>query len=658
MRTRGLGSFGASASLALALLAVAGGATAAVPESEESVLSIETASPADEPDTPAVFTVKLSAPAKANTSVRISTGAAEGADAATAGADYEPLNAVKVEIPKGERSAQFDVDVIDDALDETREKFVATLSSASAPAGITIDPENNTATGWIDDNDAPPAAKIDDAADVPEGNSSGAKAQFTINLSKKSGRDVRVEYATRNGSAKAGEDYAAKEGVLRIPEGELSGTVTIDVTGDKAAEGNETFVLALSPHDATATIGEPGVGTVKIVDDDAKPEEPLNGLLSVADASAAEPVTGSATMTFTVTLAPALKRVVTLEWATGDGTAKAGSDYTAASGTLSFAPGETTKKVSVTLLQDDGPEDNETFFVNLSGTAGAGLADAQGMGTIVDRNAPPSLSISDTLCQEGDGATFAVELTGTAAVPVTVTFSTSDGTAREGLDYLGRRATLTFQPGETRKTISVTVVDDAQAEGAETFSVTLGNPVNGVITKSRGVATIEASDRAQSGAGASTGALTPLPVPVTSPPTKSGKAKPGKATKTTKTLLPRMVLGPRAVTVDERGVARMIVACKQVSPVTCSGRIALETAAKPKVELGAKSFAVKKGKRASVPIKLRKQALELVEERGTVRVRVIVFVRIGKVMRRFLPGVITVQSRGGVAQTASSASQP
>ncbi|MBA2359661.1 MAG: hypothetical protein H0V79_01775 [Actinobacteria bacterium] len=651
----------------------------------------------------------------------------------------------------------------DDALDEPREKFLVTLSDASAPAGVTIDPDGVSATGWIDDNDDAPAAKVANAPNVTEGSSSGTQSAFTVTLSRRSGREASVNYATSDGSAKAGEDYVGKSDVLKIPAGELSGTIPIDVIGDAEAEGTESFTLALFARDETATIGEPQDASATIIDDDARPKlsiedarvkegnsgtsevefklrlsgkaaqrivvraitedgsavspadyqqkvgtvtfEPgdvervltvlANGdtvvepnetffvnveagigvdvvdgrasgtivnddekdddagggpveksrLLSVADASADEPTTGQAVLRFAVTLAPASTREVTVKWATSDGTATAGSDYVAAGGTLSFAPGETTQSVSVMLLADDGGESNETFFVNLAGEMGAAVADRQGMGTIVDRNAPPSLSISDTLARESEGATFTVELMGAALRPVSVTFSTSDGTAREGIDYLGRRATLTFAPGEKTKTVAVTVLDDALVESAETFSVNLGDPVNAVITKSRGVATIEMSDQPAPTVvrPAAAGGL-PLPLPVKNP------------TKKEKILLPRMVLGPLTVTVNAHGVARMIIACKQASPVTCSGRVLLETAAKPKVDLGAKSFSVKRGKKAYIPLKLGKPALRLLEQRDNLRVRVIVFVKVGKEWWRVLPGVITVQSQS--AATRSSSNQP
>lgn len=114
--------------------------------------------------------------------------------------------AVLVKIPKGQTSARVEVPVRDDALDEPREKFLVTLSDASAPAGVTIDPDGVSATGWIDDNDDAPAAKVANAPNVTEGSSSGTQSAFTVTLSRRSGREASVNYATSDGSAKAGEE--------------------------------------------------------------------------------------------------------------------------------------------------------------------------------------------------------------------------------------------------------------------------------------------------------------------------------------------------------------------------------------------------------------------------------------------------------------------
>ena len=198
-----------------------------------------------------------------------------------------------------------------------------------------------------------------------------------------------------------------------------------------------------------------------------------NSKLSISDATSNEP----GTMTFTVTLAPASGREVKVNWATADGTATAGADYTGNSGLLTFAPGEASKTIDVSVLGDATNEENETLKVLLSNQTGipaVNLIDAQGDGTIIDKNAPPTLSISDTLGREGEGATFTVTLAGTTLRTVTVNFNTADATAKAGSDYAARSGALSFAPGEKSKTITVTILDDNEAEPVEEFFVNIG----------------------------------------------------------------------------------------------------------------------------------------------------------------------------------------
>src|SRR5262249_512272 len=151
--------------------------------------------------------------------------------------------------------------------------------------------------------------------------------------------------------------------------------------------------------------------------------------------------------------------------ATADGTAVAGSDYTAAGGTLTFAPGETTKTVTVAVRGDTSDEPNETFFVYLSNPSGAPIADGQGVGTITDDDPAPLVAINDVTRAESAGpAVFTVTLSAASAFTVTVNYATQAFTATAGSDFTAVSGTLTFAPGETSKTVAVPVIDDAVQE--------------------------------------------------------------------------------------------------------------------------------------------------------------------------------------------------
>ena len=205
--------------------------------------------------------------------------------------------------------------------------------------------------------------------------------------------------------------------------------------------------------------------------------------------------TGTAAATFTVTLSAASTDPITVAYATGDGTATAGSDYQAAGGTLTFAPGETSKTVTVLVNGDRLTEPNETFVVKLGSPTNATIADGQGVGTILDDE--PRISISDVTKAEGKKGqttlfTFTVTLSAPYDQAVTMSFKTTDGTAKTSdQDYVAQTGTLTFAPGETTKTITIEVNGDSKKEADETFYLDLfGNSGNALFTKNRGTGTI------------------------------------------------------------------------------------------------------------------------------------------------------------------------
>jgi Calx-beta domain len=181
-------------------------------------------------------------------------------------------------------------------------------------------------------------------------------------------------------------------------------------------------------------------------------------------------------------------------------------DYAATSGTLTFAPGETAKTATVQANGDTTVEPDETFTVNLSNAVGnATIADAQAVATIVndDRTATPPparISIDDVTMAEGNaGQTafrFTVSLDGAQSGPVTVDFSTANGTATAPGDYVAGSGTVNFAPGETAKTVTVQVNGDTRKEANETFTVNLASAIgNATIADGHAIGTIVNDDR-------------------------------------------------------------------------------------------------------------------------------------------------------------------
>ncbi len=202
---------------------------------------------------------------------------------------------------------------------------------------------------------------------------------------------MTVAYSTANGTATAGADYMAASGTVTFAAGETSKMVHVDIAGDVLAEGNETFTVNLSaPTGATIADGT-AIGT--ILDDDGTPLLPA---LSIADLAVVEGNGEHAHFMFTVTLDKAATGAVTVAYMTANGTATAGSDYAATSGSLTFAAGETSKTVHVDIGGDTAFEANETFTVALSNASGATIADATAVGTIVNDDPAPDQAMSAT----------------------------------------------------------------------------------------------------------------------------------------------------------------------------------------------------------------------------------------------------------------------
>ncbi|HEY8060417.1 MAG TPA: Calx-beta domain-containing protein, partial [Acidimicrobiales bacterium] len=224
----------------------------------------------------------------------------------------------------------------------------------------------------------------------------------------------------------------------------------------------------------------------------------LGQALAIDDVSVTEGNSGSINAVFTVTLGATSGQTVTVGYATADGTAKAGLDYSTTSGTLTFPPGTLTQQVLVPVLGDTIDEPNETFFVNLSGAVNAPIANGQGVGTIVDNDLPPTISVGNATVTEGNAgstnAAFNVTLSGPSGFPVSVSCSTADGTAVAGADYGALAGSVGFAPGETAKSIGVSVVGDRVNEGDETFVVNLSGAVNATIADGQGVGTINNDD--------------------------------------------------------------------------------------------------------------------------------------------------------------------
>jgi Tol biopolymer transport system component len=268
-----------------------------------------------------------------------------------------------------------------------RSRLIRMGADGSGPIDLTSQTNNPDAADrdpdWGPAMVETPSLSINDIS-VTEGNSGTTDATFTVSLSAATSTDVSVDYATADGTATAPSDYASTSGTLTIPTGATSRTITVPVVGDTVVEPDETFTVALS-NAANATIAK-AQGTGTIVNDDSETPPPS---LSIDDVSVPEGDAGSTNAVFTISLSAATTKDVSVHYDTADGSATAGSDYTATSGDAVIPLGQTSTTVSVAVLGDTVVEGDETFTVNLSSPSNATLGRAQATGTIVDDDGGP-----------------------------------------------------------------------------------------------------------------------------------------------------------------------------------------------------------------------------------------------------------------------------
>jgi len=304
---------------------------------------------------------------------------------------------------------------------------------------------------------------------------------------------VSVTFATSNGTATAPADYTANSGTLNFAAGEISKVLPVSVFNDTLDETNETFTVTLSNPTGGATLGGPTTTTVTITDNDP----PV--AVSISDVSLWEGNSGSTSLNFEVTLSAASGQTVSVNYATvAGGSATAGNDYQPNGNTVTFAPGEISKPVSLLVNGDTQDEPNETFFVQLSGQSNATLSKPQGIATILNDDATViRFNSGNYSVTEGAGSkTITVERSGDTSQAVTVDYASSDhsnpadflpctspgaGFASSRCDFTTAIGTLRFAAGETTKTFNVLISQDNYVEGPETLELTLSNLTGGAV---------------------------------------------------------------------------------------------------------------------------------------------------------------------------------
>jgi hypothetical protein len=292
-------------------------------------------------------------------------------------------------------------------------------------------------------------------------------------------------------------DYRHASGFFVFRPGETTHNVTVEVFDDVIDEPDEKYWVDLDTTTAEGAGVGVGRGVGIITDNDT-------GTLTIANAApVTEGDTGSTNATFDITISTPYYRDFTIDYATTNGTALAGADYTAVQGTLLFPKGTTARSISVPVLGDVIDESNETFNMVLSISTGPGFSDSSGNVTITDDDT--TVSVADASANEGNTGTTTVTFTVSTAdnagnkTAFTVDYATAEGGAQPataGVDYASTSGTLSFPQGTKSRTFTVTVNSDLIDEPAETFLIHLSNSSGPLILDGEAVGTINDNDLA------------------------------------------------------------------------------------------------------------------------------------------------------------------
>ncbi|HEX3578880.1 MAG TPA: Calx-beta domain-containing protein [Thermoanaerobaculia bacterium] len=381
---------------------------------------------------------------------------------ARAGVDYVAKSGTVTFAP-GEYVKTFSISTIDDGVYGNGYRNLSlAITADAATVPISSYPLN------ISDAQDPPVISIDDVrineGDVP------STLQVPVRLTGRTAVMASVHLYTFDDH----QNYGSTQ-TLTFAPGETLKFISIPYTGNSTPGPDRTITIHLeSPVNA---ILHSTTAVVTIVDDDTQ-------TLSVNDIQAEEQ---SQTADFLVTMSRAVGVPVTVHYATFDGTATAPLDYTSTSGTLTFAPGEIVKTVSVQVVHDQIADPDETFTLKLSDAAGATITKSIGTATLLesDRLPQPVVLIDDIAVAEGNSgttdATFNVRLSFASALPVVVAWRTENGSAHDDSDYTAGSGRLTFPPGETSLPLTVKINGDTTPESNETFRLVVIAASNAIV---------------------------------------------------------------------------------------------------------------------------------------------------------------------------------
>jgi hypothetical protein len=326
---------------------------------------------------------------------------------------------------------------------------------------------------------------------------SAASVTITVSRTSAAATPITIDYDTADGTAVAGTDYTGTSGTLQWAENDATDkSISIPVNAATAFSGSKSFDIVLSNPSANATLGSPGSASIAI----SGAASPGVGTLDVADPTLTVQQSAK-TLTVSVNRSGGDVGATTVAYATADGTAVAGTDYTKTLGVLNWADGDSAaKSFSVPISNAKPFSGNKTFQVGLSNaTSGAMIGSADATVTILGSSsaAVGTLQLSAanySAAQTSGSLKITVNRIGGSNGAASVTYSTKNGTAVAGTDFTAANGTLKWTDGDTAaKTFSVTISNATLFTGSKTFSVSLSSPSAGATVSSPATATVAIS---------------------------------------------------------------------------------------------------------------------------------------------------------------------
>jgi hypothetical protein len=427
----------------------------------------------------ATITVKRSGP----TSTTLSIDYATSDGTAVAGTGYTATSGTLSFTP-GVTLRTFTVPVFNTS---THQGNKTVLLSLKNPVGTLVGAQS-TAVLTILDKDL--AGTLQFSAAVYRVSETGSTATITVTRAGGAASGVTVNYATSDGSGIAGKDYLATSGTLTFGSSVLSQSFAVKILNDGVVQGDETVGLSLSSPGGGATLGATSTAQLVIASDDSEAQF-STGSYTVAEKG------GIATIG--VTRSGSAAQPLSVDYATSNGTAIAGTNYVAASGTLTFAAGVLARSFTVAALDDGSVAPSRTVQLTLSNPSGGGLGlNHAAILTILGDD--PVLNF--TASTYGVTLTQGVATIGVSRTPltgtVTVNYATSDGTAIGGTDYTPTSGSLTFAPGVGFKTFTIPILKTTGQDVTETVNLALASPA-GALLGSRATATLSILGNAVAG---------------------------------------------------------------------------------------------------------------------------------------------------------------